>query len=48
MTEFENNYKQMLGAIKLCIELKLQFPALTLIYSMIDIFAYRCYGDKGV
>lgn len=48
MTNFENNYKQMLGGIRLCIELKLQFPALTLIYSMIDIFAYRCYGDIGV
>lgn len=48
MSNFENNYKQMLGAIKLCIELKLQFPVLTLIYSMIDIFAYRCYGNIKV
>lgn len=48
MTNFENNYKQMLDAIKLCIELNLQLPALTLIYSMIDIFAYRCYGNIEV
>jgi len=48
MTDFQTNYKEMLCGIDLCIKEKLQFPALTLIYSLIDIFAYRCYENKSV
>ena len=48
MQNFEKTYMQMLFGIELCIKQKLQFPTLTLIYSVIDSLAYIAYGDKQV
>lgn len=48
MTNFEKTYIQMIYGIELCIKNNLQFPTLTLIYSVIDTFAYITYGDGKV
>lgn len=45
MTNFEKTYIQMIYGIELCIKNNLQFPTLTLIYSVIDTLAYITYGD---
>lgn len=47
-TTFFKNYDQYFQGIELCIENKLVLPALCLIYSGIDTFAWVAYGDVGV
>ena len=46
MENFYKNYYQMFNGIELCINQKLQLPALTLIYSTIDSLSWIAYGDK--
>lgn len=48
MTNFEENIQQMFKGIDLCLREKLQFPTLSLIYTVIDNLAYIAYGDIGV
>ncbi len=48
MTNFEENIQQMFKGIELCLKEKLQFPTLSLIYTVIDNLAYIAYGDIGV
>jgi hypothetical protein len=48
MTNFEENIQQMFKGIDLCLREKLQFPILSLIYTVIDNLAYIAYGDIGV
>ncbi|MDP2893013.1 MAG: hypothetical protein Q8N78_01435 [Sulfurimonas sp.] len=48
MNNFEENYIQIFYGIELCLENKLQFPTLSLIYSTIDSLAWIAYGDIGV
>jgi len=45
--KFFKNYYQYFQGIEVCIEKKLIFPALTLIYSGIDTFSWVAYGDIG-
>ena len=47
MENFYKNYYQMFNGIELCINQKLQLPALTLIYSTIDSLSWLAYGDIG-
>lgn len=46
--DFYQNYKQNLDGISLCINSGLIFPAITLIYSSIDIMAWMAFGDIKV
>lgn len=46
MDNFEKDYMQMFVGIDLCLAQNLQFPTLTLIYSVIDSLAWITYGDK--
>ena len=48
MTNFERNIQQMFEGIDLCLEKNLQFPTLSLIYTIIDNLAYITYGDISV
>ena len=48
MENFENNIQQMFKGIELCLNHKLQFPTLTLIYTVIDNLAYIAYGNISV
>ncbi|KLD96025.1 hypothetical protein [Aliarcobacter butzleri] len=48
MTNFEKDIQQMFKGIELCLKEKLQFPTLSLIYTIIDNLAYIAYGDIGV
>ena len=48
MNNFEKNIQQMFEGIDLCLNQKLQFPTLALIYTLIDNFAYIAYGDISV
>jgi hypothetical protein len=45
---FFKNYYQHFRGIEICIENKLVFPSLTLIYSGIDTFSWVAYGDISV
>lgn len=45
MTNFERNIQQMFEGIDLCLEKNLQFPTLSLIYTIIDNLAYITYFD---
>ena len=46
--DFYQNYQQNIDGISLCISSSLIFPALTLIYSSIDIVAWMAFGDIQV
>lgn len=46
--DFYQNYKQNTDGIELCLEQNLMFPALTLIYSSIDIASWMAFGDIKV
>lgn len=46
--DFYQNYKQNIDAISLCLDKGLIFPALTLIYSSIDVAAWMAFGDIKV
>ena len=46
--DFYQNYKQNLDGISLCINAGQIFPAITLIYSSIDIMAWMAFGDISV
>lgn len=48
MTNFEKNIEQMFKGIELCLNQKLQFPTLSLIYTVIDNLAYITYGNISV
>ena len=46
--DFYQNYKQNIDAISKCLEAGLIFPALTLIYSSIDVISWMAFGDINV
>jgi len=46
--DFYKNYKQNIDAISSCLDAGLIFPALTLIYSSIDVIAWMAFGDIKV
>ena len=46
--DFYKNYKQNMDGISLCISSGLIFPALTLIYSSIDIVSWMAFGNIQV
>ena len=48
MNNFEKNHMQMFIGIDLCLKQNLQFPTLSLIYSLIDSFSWITYGDIPV
>ncbi len=48
MNNFEKNNMQMFMGIKLCLKQNLQVPTLSLIYTVIDNFAWIAYGDIPV
>ncbi len=41
---FFQNYVQVVAAAQICLEKKLQMPALILIYTLMDTFAWAVYG----
>jgi hypothetical protein len=41
---FFQNYVQVVAAVQICLEKKLQMPALILIYTLMDTFAWAVYG----
>lgn len=41
---FFQNYVQVVVAVEICLEKKLQMPALILIYTLMDTFAWAVYG----
>jgi hypothetical protein len=43
---FFQNYIQVVAAAEICLEKKLQMPALILIYTLIDSFAWAVYSDE--
>jgi hypothetical protein len=47
---FFQNYIQVVAAAQICLEKELQMPALILIYTLMDTFAWTVYGaeDKQV
>ncbi len=43
---FYQNYTQVVAGVHLCLEKKLQMPALILIYTLIDTFAWVVFGEE--
>ncbi len=47
MTNFEKNIQQMFKGIELCLNQKLQFPTLTLIYTIIRYYVATAQFNKS-